>query len=452
MESDENGDVVTLRSDGEIAATYYYDAFGNVLSKTGEADNSILYAGYQYDEETGLYYVNARMYDPVTARFLQADTYLGNINDPLSLNLYTYCLNNPDRYVDPSGHSAVLTILGFVAARVIIGLAAGIVSAGMEVFNQKVLEKRTRVNYDLVLFEGISNGIIAMTTSAVAAIGKNAAKQTAKVTARKIGRKLLQGVALGAAEGMAMDVGRQIIEGTKIKDVSFTQALGSGVTGGIFGAAGVGMEFGLDALKKTRGFVKLQSKAKTTISKGANAIKVKFAELAGGNNRGTLNWNAFKKDTVTEALEEAVEGGSNSRNILNVGAGDNPIPCATNIDINPSAAGVIFGDANDLSQFASGQFDHVIALNPYNYNLLDSDVPRVLKEGGIMSVTGNYSNKYFKSIYNASPESLKQVGFEVVSRGDAGSAFLKYGGKVTGGVRQIQGTHLQIILRKVGVQ
>lgn len=40
----------------------------------------------------------------------------------------------------------------------------------------------------------------------------------------------------------------------------------------------------------------------------------------------------------------------------------------------------------------------------------------------------------------------------MVSRGDAGSAFLKYGGKVTGGVRQIQGTHLQIILRKVGVQ
>ena len=148
----------------------------------------------------------------------------------------------------------------------------------------------------------------------------------------------------------------------------------------------------------------------------------------------------------------AYQSGSNSRNILNVGAGDSPIPCATNIDINPSATGVIFGDANDLSQFASGQFDHVIALNPYKYNLLDSDVPRVLKEGGIMSVTGNYSNKYFKSIYNTSPEVLRQAGFEVVSRGDAGSAFFKYGGKVTGGVRQTQGTPLQIILRKVGAQ
>ncbi len=56
-------------------------------------------------------------------------------------------------------------------------------------------------------------------------------------------------------------------------------------------------------------------------------------------------------------------------------------------------------------------------------NLLDSDVPHVLKEGGIMSVTGNYSNKYFKSIYNALPEVLRQAGFEAVSRGDAGSVF-----------------------------
>lgn len=42
------------------------------------------------------------------------------------------------------------------------------------------------------------------------------------------------------------------------------------------------------------------------------------------------------------------KGGSNTRKILNVGAGDNPIPCATNIDINPVALGALFGDANDL--------------------------------------------------------------------------------------------------------
>ena len=100
-----HADVTALiDTDGNIAATYYYDAFGNILEQTGDVDNNITYAGYQYDEETGLYYLNARMYDPKIARFLQEDTYRGDPNDPLSLNLYTYCSNEPIMYADPTGH------------------------------------------------------------------------------------------------------------------------------------------------------------------------------------------------------------------------------------------------------------------------------------------------------------------------------------------------------------
>jgi RHS repeat-associated core domain len=82
-----------------------YDSFGNIKDKTENVNNTILYAGYQYDPESGLYYLNARMYDPVTARFMQEDSYKGNNNDPLSLNLYTYCHNEPLMYTDPTGHS-----------------------------------------------------------------------------------------------------------------------------------------------------------------------------------------------------------------------------------------------------------------------------------------------------------------------------------------------------------
>jgi RHS repeat-associated protein len=104
-----HADVTALLStDGTIAATYYYDAFGNILEQTGDVDNNITYAGYQYDDETGLYYLNARMYDPKIARFLQEDTYRGDPNDPLSLNLYTYCTNNPLAYYDPTGHKGEL--------------------------------------------------------------------------------------------------------------------------------------------------------------------------------------------------------------------------------------------------------------------------------------------------------------------------------------------------------
>lgn len=100
-----HGDVTALiDATGTKQASYYYDAFGNVMEQTGTVNNNILYAGYQYDKETGLYYLNSRMYDPVTARFMQEDTYRGKANDPLSLNLYTYCHNEPLMYSDPTGH------------------------------------------------------------------------------------------------------------------------------------------------------------------------------------------------------------------------------------------------------------------------------------------------------------------------------------------------------------
>ncbi|MCX7923145.1 MAG: DUF6531 domain-containing protein [Clostridia bacterium] len=98
---------------GEVAATYYYDAFGNIVEQTGSVNNNITYAGYQYDKETGLYYLNARMYDPKVARFLQEDTYYGDINDPLSLNLYTYCHNEPIMYDDPTGHKRKGVVISY---------------------------------------------------------------------------------------------------------------------------------------------------------------------------------------------------------------------------------------------------------------------------------------------------------------------------------------------------
>lgn len=119
-------------------------------------DNAILYAGYQYDEETGLYYINARMYDPVTARFLQADTYLGSLNDPLSLNLYTYCLNNPHRYTDPSGHVAITAAAVFLAVRIGISLLSGFMSAKAE-YDRQEAEGDNYTDWSSVLFVGAAN-------------------------------------------------------------------------------------------------------------------------------------------------------------------------------------------------------------------------------------------------------------------------------------------------------
>ncbi len=103
-----HGDVTALLDTaGVIKATYAYDAFGNITESTGAVQNPIRYAGYQYDEESSLYYLNARYYDPKIARFLSEDTYRGSDFDPLSLNYYTYTHNEPMMYIDPSGHTDV---------------------------------------------------------------------------------------------------------------------------------------------------------------------------------------------------------------------------------------------------------------------------------------------------------------------------------------------------------
>ncbi|MGC8960808.1 MAG: RHS repeat-associated core domain-containing protein, partial [Chloroflexia bacterium] len=52
----------------------------------------------------GLYFYNARWYDPALGRFAQPDTVMPKPSDPQQLNRFSYVLNNPLRYNDPSGH------------------------------------------------------------------------------------------------------------------------------------------------------------------------------------------------------------------------------------------------------------------------------------------------------------------------------------------------------------
>ncbi|MCA9933925.1 MAG: RHS repeat-associated core domain-containing protein, partial [Anaerolineales bacterium] len=54
--------------------------------------------------DLGLYYYNARWYSPLVGRFLSADTLVPDPANPQSFNRYSYGLNNPLKYIDPTGH------------------------------------------------------------------------------------------------------------------------------------------------------------------------------------------------------------------------------------------------------------------------------------------------------------------------------------------------------------
>lgn len=100
-----HGDVVQiLDTNGNVVNSYSYDAWGNITNQTEGISNSFKYAGEIYDEETGFYYLRARYYDPTIGRFLNEDTYEGEIDNPLSQNLYIYVHNNPLIYTDLTGN------------------------------------------------------------------------------------------------------------------------------------------------------------------------------------------------------------------------------------------------------------------------------------------------------------------------------------------------------------
>jgi RHS repeat-associated protein len=84
---------------GNIAQSYRYDSFGNIISQTGSLTQPYTYTGREFDSETGLFYYRHRYYDSKIGRFLQQDP----IGFAGGINKYIYTLNNPIKYIDPFG-------------------------------------------------------------------------------------------------------------------------------------------------------------------------------------------------------------------------------------------------------------------------------------------------------------------------------------------------------------
>ncbi|MGH7991500.1 MAG: RHS repeat-associated core domain-containing protein, partial [Limisphaerales bacterium] len=95
-------------SKNQIEVDVYYP-FGRTQTASPQASFQVSrrFTGQVFDAESGLYYYNARYYDPELGRFIQPDTIIPDLSNPQSYNRYSYCLNDPLRYTDPSGHGAI---------------------------------------------------------------------------------------------------------------------------------------------------------------------------------------------------------------------------------------------------------------------------------------------------------------------------------------------------------
>jgi RHS repeat-associated protein len=95
----------TSDGNGNWAYVTAYKPFGQEYATSGPYA-SLKYTGQWRDTNTGLYYLYRRFYDPDLGRFLSPDPILGHITVPQSLDRYVYTVNNPLRYVDPTGEDS----------------------------------------------------------------------------------------------------------------------------------------------------------------------------------------------------------------------------------------------------------------------------------------------------------------------------------------------------------
>lgn len=98
-----------------VVVNYSYDSWGKPISVTDSNGNEITdtnnlafinpfrYRSYYYDNETGLYYLNRRYYNPEWGRFINPDIYVDTNQDSNSTNMYVYTNNNPVSCVDIDG-------------------------------------------------------------------------------------------------------------------------------------------------------------------------------------------------------------------------------------------------------------------------------------------------------------------------------------------------------------
>jgi RHS repeat-associated protein len=119
------GDVVRIVDEnGTPVASYSYDPWGKPLSPEPTdariAGQPIRYAGYVYDAETQLYYLQARYYDPETARFLSRDPVIGTEDLLLTQNPYIYAVDNPVMMIDPDGQHPLVVAVIVVGGRQVV--------------------------------------------------------------------------------------------------------------------------------------------------------------------------------------------------------------------------------------------------------------------------------------------------------------------------------------------
>jgi RHS repeat-associated protein len=97
-------------SSGNVVLTKEYEPYGEVVNSTGTTSTAYGFTG-EWTDNTGIVYLRARYYDPATGRFMTKDSWVGDMNQPMSYNGWLYVYSNPVRFTDPTGKNPVASCL-----------------------------------------------------------------------------------------------------------------------------------------------------------------------------------------------------------------------------------------------------------------------------------------------------------------------------------------------------
>jgi RHS repeat-associated protein len=115
LHRDYQGSILAITdATGAVLEKRLFDAWGNVAKVQDGAGNTLNgltildrgYTGHEHLQSVGLIHMNGRLYDAKLHRFLQPDNYIQDPFNTQNYNRYGYVLNNPLKYIDPSGEQS----------------------------------------------------------------------------------------------------------------------------------------------------------------------------------------------------------------------------------------------------------------------------------------------------------------------------------------------------------
>jgi len=106
---------------GTALETGGYLPYGIQRENPGITLTNYKFTDQELDTESGLYNYDARLYDPVIARFISPDSIVPDLYDPQSLNRYAYCRNNPLNAIDPEGETTRVIVTNYKSAQLTTG-------------------------------------------------------------------------------------------------------------------------------------------------------------------------------------------------------------------------------------------------------------------------------------------------------------------------------------------